>query len=180
LKITALDIPDILVIEPAVIEDDRGSFFESFNHRAFATFLNQDTRFVQDNQSFSRKGVLRGLHYQLPPFAQGKLVRVLSGEVLDVSVDIRRSSPTFGKWVGVVLSAQNRKQLWIPPGFAHGFLTLSNTSEFAYKVSEYYKPEFERTIAWNDPELAIDWQVEPVLSEKDLRGLSLADAEIYD
>lgn len=180
MKITALDIPDVLVIEPTIIEDERGSFFESFNLRTFAGFLKEDVRFVQDNQSFSRKGVLRGLHYQLPPFAQGKLVRVLSGEVFDVSVDIRRSSPTFGKWVGVVLSAQNRKQLWIPPGFAHGFLTLSNTSEFAYKVSEYYKPEFERTIAWNDPILDIDWHVEPVLSEKDLRGLSLVDAEIYE
>lgn len=169
MKATPLAIPDVLLIEPKVFGDDRGFFYESFNQRAFAEATGLDLCFVQDNHSKSACNVLRGLHYQLPPREQGKLVRVVAGEVFDVAVDIRRESSTFGRWVGEVLSAQNRRQLWIPPGFAHGFLVLSESTEFLYKTTDYYAPEYECGIAWNDPLLAIDWPLQkaPILSPKD-------------
>jgi len=172
MKVTATAIPDVLVIEPRVFGDERGFFFESFNQQAFDEAVGSKVVFVQDNHSKSAKNVLRGLHYQLPPKAQGKLVRVVQGEVFDVAVDIRKESPTFGKWVGEVLSAENKKQLWIPPGFAHGFLTLSETAEFLYKTTDYYSPEHERGIRWNDPRLAVAWPLNavPVLSHKDVSG----------
>lgn len=173
MKATPLAIPDVLLIEPKVFGDDRGFFYESFNQRAFAEATGLDLCFVQDNHSKSARNVLRGLHYQLPPREQGKLVRVVAGEVFDVAVDIRKESPTFGRWVGVVLSAQNRRQLWVPPGFAHGFLVLSESTEFLYKTTDYYAPEYECGIAWNDPLLAIDWplQMAPILSPKDAAAL---------
>ncbi len=173
MKATPLAIPDVLLIEPKVFGDDRGFFYESFNQRAFAEATGLDLCFVQDNHSKSACNVLRGLHYQLPPREQGKLVRVVAGEVFDVAVDIRKESPTFGRWVGVVLSAQNRRQLWVPPGFAHGFLVLSESTEFLYKTTDYYAPEYECGIAWNDPLLAIDWplQMAPILSPKDAAAL---------
>ena len=173
MKATPLAIPDVLLIEPKVFGDDRGFFYESFNQRAFAEATGLDLCFVQDNHSKSACNVLRGLHYQLPPREQGKLVRVVDGEVFDVAVDIRKESPTFGRWVGVVLSAQNRRQLWVPPGFAHGFLVLSESTEFLYKTTDYYAPEYECGIAWNDPLLAIDWplQMAPILSPKDAAAL---------
>jgi dTDP-4-dehydrorhamnose 3,5-epimerase len=177
-----LAIPDVVLLTPKVFGDDRGFFYESFNARAFeaATGLNPD--FVQDNHSRSVKGVLRGLHYQLPPHAQGKLVRVVQGEVFDVAVDIRRASPTFGQWVGAVLSAENKNQLWIPPGFAHGFVTLSDTAEFLYKTTDVYSPECERCIAWDDPTIAIDWPIDyaPSLSGKDQLGVSLTEADVFE
>ncbi|WP_137008594.1 dTDP-4-dehydrorhamnose 3,5-epimerase [Aquitalea aquatilis] len=164
-------IPDVKIIEPAVFGDDRGFFFESFNQKRFEEAIGHKVEFVQDNHSRSSKGVLRGLHYQMPPFAQGKLVRCTLGEVYDVAVDIRRSSPTFGQWVGVVLSADNKRQLWIPEGFAHGFLTLSEHSEFQYKTTNYYSPNHEKSITWNDNILNIIWPTFKVkrlfLSEKD-------------
>jgi dTDP-4-dehydrorhamnose 3,5-epimerase len=179
---TPTAIPDLWVIEPKVFGDARGFFFESYNHQAFkmATGLNID--FVQDNHSKSSKGVLRGLHYQLPPKAQGKLVRVVQGEVFDIAVDIRKGSPTFGQWVGEILSAENRKQLWIPPGFAHGFVTLSETAEFLYKTTDYYSPEHERCIRWDDPALGINWQLDapPLVSAKDAVGNSFAEAVMYE
>ena len=150
MKVTDTKIPDVKIIEPTVFEDERGFFFESFNHKKFEAAIGRKVTFVQDNHSKSRKGVLRGLHYQLPPHAQGKLVRVVQGEVFDVAVDIRKSSPTFGHWVAETLSAENKKQLWIPEGFAHGFLTLSETAEFLYKTTDYYAPVFEKSIHWND------------------------------
>jgi len=175
-------IADVVLFTPKVFGDDRGFFFESFNAHAFeaATGLNPD--FVQDNHSRSVKGVLRGLHYQLAPHAQGKLVRVVQGEVFDVAVDIRRSSPTFGKWVGAVLSAENKNQLWIPPGFAHGFVTLSDTAEFLYKTTDVYSPTSERCIAWDDQDIGIDWPIDytPSLSGKDQLGVALASAEVFD
>lgn len=157
MNIIKTEIPEVIIFEPKVFGDERGFFLESFNQKIFeeATGLKRD--FVQDNHSKSSKGVLRGLHYQLPPMAQGKLVRVVQGEVFDVAVDIRKSSPTFGKWVGVHLSAENKRQLWIPEGFAHGFLTLSETAEFLYKTTNYYSPKDEGAIVWNDPDLAITW-----------------------
>ena len=169
MKATPTRIPDVLLIEPKVFGDDRGFFFESFNRRAFheATGLNVD--FVQDNHSKSARNVLRGLHYQLAQ-PQGKLVRVTQGEVFDVAVDIRKGSPTYGQWVGEILSAENKKQLWIPAGLAHGFVVLSETAEFLYKTTDYYAPQHERCIAWNDPDLAIDWPLggaAPLLSGKD-------------
>lgn len=169
MKATPLAIPDVLLIEPKVFGDDRGFFYESFNQRAFAEATGLDLCFVQDNHSKSARNVLRGLHYQLPPREQGKLVRVVAGEVFDVAVDIRKESPTFGCWVGAVLSAKNRRQLWVPPGFAHGFFVLSESTEFLYKTTDYYAPEYECGIAWNDPQLAIDWPLQgvPVLSPKD-------------
>jgi dTDP-4-dehydrorhamnose 3,5-epimerase len=175
MKATPLKIPDVILIEPKVFGDERGYFFESFNQTAFNQAIGYDVQFVQDNHSKSQKGVLRGLHYQIPPKAQGKLVRVVQGEVFDVAVDIRKDSPTFGQWVGEILSAENKRQLWIPAGFAHGFITLSETAEFLYKTSDYYAPEYERCIAWNDPEIGISWPVEqaPVLSDKDQKGSSL-------
>ena len=157
MKVTASKIPDVKLIEPEVFEDGRGYFFESFNQKKFNELTGLDITFVQDNHSKSVMGTLRGLHYQLPPKAQGKLVRVIQGEVFDVVVDIRKSSPTFGQWVGEILSADNKKQLWIPEGFAHGFMTLSDTAEFAYKTTNYYAPELEQCIAWDDPTLGIHW-----------------------
>lgn len=172
-KQTAL--PGVLLIEPKVFGDSRGFFFESFNAQRFADVTGVQLSFVQDNHSKSQKRVLRGLHYQAAPKAQGKLVRVVQGEVFDVAVDIRAGSPTFGQWVGEVLSAENHRQLWIPPGFAHGFLTLSETAEFLYKTTDYYSPEHERSIAWDDPEIGIEWPLteQPLLSTKDQAGLSL-------
>lgn len=169
MKATRLTIPDVVLLEPKVFGDDRGFFFESFNEQRFLELTGEDVRFVQDNHSRSARNVLRGLHYQLPPKAQGKLVRVVVGEVFDVAVDLRMQSPTFGKWVGEILSADNKRQLWIPPGFAHGFLVLSETAEFLYKTTEYYAPAYERCIAWNDPMLGIVWPIKgyPVLSDKD-------------
>ena len=169
MKVTPCAIADVLLIEPRVFGDERGFFYESFNQRAFNLATGLAPSFVQDNHSKSAKGVLRGLHYQLHQ-PQGKLVRVVAGEVFDVAVDIRRNSPTFGKWAGEILSADNKRQLWVPPGLAHGFLVLSETAEFLYKTTDYYAPEFERCIAWNDPDLAIVWptpQGGPQLSAKD-------------
>jgi len=175
-------IPDVKIIEPTVFADDRGFFFESFNQAKFEAAIGRSADFVQDNHSRSGRGVLRGLHYQLPPHAQAKLVRVVVGEVYDVAVDIRKSSPTFGQWVGVLLSAENKRQLWIPEGFAHGFLTLSDYVEFLYKTTNYYAPESDRGIRWDDPKIAIDWKTLDVLtlSSKDQRQPLLADAELFD
>lgn len=173
MKAIATDIPDVLVIDPKVFGDARGFFFESFNQRVFQDLTGLDTAFVQDNHSRSTRGVLRGLHYQVVQ-PQGKLVRVVRGAVFDVAVDLRPYAPTFGRWVGVELSETNQRQLWIPPGFAHGFLVLSDVADFLYKTTDYYAPQHERCIAWNDPTLAIAWplgDVQPQLSEKDLRGL---------
>ena len=172
-------IPDVLILEPRVFEDSRGYFFESFNSRELAA-LGIDRPFVQDNQSRSTRGVLRGLHYQIQQ-AQGKLVRVVRGEVFDVAVDIRKSSPTFGQWVGVRLSEQNKQMFWIPPGFAHGFLVLSESADFLYKTTDFYSPAHERTIRWNDPQLAIEWplEVEPIVSAKDAQGRLLSEAETF-
>jgi dTDP-4-dehydrorhamnose 3,5-epimerase len=179
MKVTPLAISDVLLIEPKVFGDDRGFFFESFNQQAFNEATGLDANFVQDNHSKSAKNVLRGLHYQLPPKAQGKLVRVVAGEVFDVAVDIRKGSPTFGQWVGQVLSAENKLQMWVPAGLAHGFLVLSSSAEFLYKTTDYYAPEYERSIAWNDPALAIDWPLaggQAMLSAKDATAPLLADA----
>lgn len=170
MKATPTKIPDVFVIEPRVFGDERGFFFESFNEKAFNEATGNKLPFVQDNHSKSVKGVLRGLHYQLPPKAQGKLVRVVQGEVFDVAVDIRKNSPTYGQWVAEILSAENKKQLWIPPGFAHGFLTLSDTAEFLYKTTDYWSPEHERAIIWNDVALNIEWplnEISPTLATKD-------------
>ncbi|HZZ92528.1 MAG TPA: dTDP-4-dehydrorhamnose 3,5-epimerase [Usitatibacter sp.] len=173
-------IPDVLVIEPAVFGDARGFFFESWNRRAFSSLVGQDIDFVQDNHSASARNVLRGLHYQVRQ-AQGKLVRVVAGEVYDVAVDLRRASPTFGRWVGERLSEENRRMMWVPAGFAHGFLVLSERAEFLYKTTDYYAPEHERTLLWNDPALAIDWPLagDPVLKPKDAAGTPLARAETF-
>jgi len=173
-------IPDVLVIEPAVFGDARGFFFESWNERAFDALVGGAVRFVQDNHSMSARNVLRGLHYQVRQ-AQGKLVRVVAGEVYDVAVDLRRSSPTFGRWVGERLSAEKHRMMWVPPGFAHGFVVLSESAEFLYKTTDYYAPEHERTLLWNDPALAIDWPIEgsPVLKPKDASGTPLAQAETF-
>ena len=180
MRATRLAIPDVILLEPRVFGDDRGFFFESYNRQAFKEATGLDPDFVQDNHSRSVKGVLRGLHYQLSPKAQGKLVRVVSGEVFDVAVDIRKNSPTFGQWVGEVLSAENRRQMWIPLGFAHGFLTLSETAEFLYKTTDYYSPADERCIRWNDHVIGIAWpsNVSPKLSPKDMEGVCLELAEI--
>lgn len=170
---TPLTIPDVVLFTPRVFGDERGFFFESYNQRAFREATGLTVDFVQDNHSRSARGVLRGLHYQIEPRAQGKLVRVVQGAVFDVAVDIRPGSPTFGRWVGEELSADNKRQMWIPPGFAHGFLTLTESAEFLYKTTDFYSPEHERCIAWNDPDLAIDWPLqdeEPRLSDKDVRG----------
>ena len=175
MKATRLAIPDVILLEPRVFGDERGFFFESYNRHAFSEAVGLDANFVQDNHSLSVKGVLRGLHYQLPPKAQGKLVRVIAGEVFDVAVDIRLNSPTFGQWVGETLSVENKRQMWIPPGFAHGFLTLSESAEFLYKTTDYYSPELERCIRWDDPAIGIDWplSVRPQLSSKDTNGAAL-------
>ena len=180
MQITRLAIPDVILIEPKVFGDARGFFFESFNQRAFNAATGTDYAFVQDNHSRSSRGVLRGLHYQIQQ-PQGKLVRVVQGAVFDVAVDLRKSSPTFGQWVGAELSADNHHQLWVPPGFAHGFVVLSETAEFLYKTTDYYAPEYERCIVWNDAALAIDWRYQgaPNLSAKDAQGLSLAQADVF-
>jgi dTDP-4-dehydrorhamnose 3,5-epimerase len=180
MKVTPTEIPDVLVLEPRVFEDDRGFFLESFNERTFAEKTGIAVSFVQDNHSRSTKNVLRGLHYQTQQ-AQGKLVRVTSGKIFDVAVDLRSSSKTFGKWVGVQLSAKNKHQLWIPPGFAHGFLVLSETAEVQYKATDYYAPEYERSLLWNDPDLSIPWVLEdhPIISTKDQNGMRLSEAEVY-
>lgn len=174
---TPLTIPDVVLFTPRVFGDERGFFFESYNQRAFRETTGLTPDFVQDNHSRSARGVLRGLHYQIEPRAQGKLVRVVQGAVFDVAVDIRPGSPTFGRWVGEELSAENKRQMWIPPGFAHGFLTLTESAEFLYKTTDFYSPEHERCIAWDDPDLAIDWPLqgeEPRLSDKDLRGAAFS------
>lgn len=173
-------IPAVLIIEPKVFGDTRGFFFESFNQRAFSQATGLDVNFVQDNHSRSAKGVLRGLHYQIRQ-PQGKLVRVVRGAVFDVTVDIRKSSATFGQWVGVELTEDNHRQLWIPPGFAHGFYVLSDSADFLYKTTDYYAPEFERSLVWNDPKIAIDWPLDtqPIVSAKDAQGMSLTDAEVF-
>ncbi|MEP9318837.1 dTDP-4-dehydrorhamnose 3,5-epimerase [Pseudomonas sp. LABIM340] len=180
MKATRLAIPDVILIEPKVFGDERGFFFESFNHAGFEEIIGRPVKFVQDNHSRSVKGVLRGLHYQIQN-PQGKLVRVVQGEVLDVAVDLRRNSPTFGKWVSAKLSAENKAQLWVPEGFAHGFVVLSDSAEFLYKTTDYYAPAYERCISWNDPTLAIEWEIstEPALSQKDSQGKSLLEAEVY-
>lgn len=179
MKITPTAIPDVLLIEPKVFGDARGFFYESFNLRVFEQATGLAPSFVQDNHSKSARNVLRGLHYQIRQ-PQGKLVRAVAGEVFDVAVDIRKDSPTFGQWVGDILSAENRKQLWIPPGFAHGFLVLSESAEFLYKATDYWAPEFERCIRWDDPQLAIEWPLRggPILAAKDAAGPPLADAEL--
>lgn len=180
IQVTATSLPEVKVIEPKVFGDARGYFLESFNAREFAEQIASGVEFVQDNHSRSAKGVLRGLHYQIQ-HAQGKLVRVVEGEVFDVAVDIRRGSPNFGKWEGVVLSAENHKQLWVPPGFAHGFVVLSDSAQFLYKTTDYWFPEFERTLLWNDPEIGIDWPIEfePLLAAKDAAGKRLSEAETF-
>ena len=180
MKVVPTALPDVLIIEPQVFGDERGFFFESFNERKFRELTGVTLPFVQDNHSKSAKGVLRGLHYQVQQ-AQGKLVRVVSGAVYDVAVDLRRSSPHFGKWVGVELSGENKRQLWVPPGFGHGFVVTTDSAEFLYKTTYYYAPEYERAILWNDPALGIDWPLEgePQLSGKDKAGKLLADAEVF-
>jgi dTDP-4-dehydrorhamnose 3,5-epimerase len=181
MKATRLAIPDVVLLEPKVFGDARGFFFESFNQKTFNEATGTNHQFVQDNHSRSAKGVLRGLHYQIQQ-PQGKLVRVVRGRVWDVAVDIRKSSPTFGQWVGAELSDDNQRQLWVPPGFAHGFVVLSETADFLYKTTDYYAPEHERCIVWNDATLAIDWRFEerrPSLSVKDAQGNALENAELF-
>jgi dTDP-4-dehydrorhamnose 3,5-epimerase len=181
MKITRMSIPDLLLIEPTVFIDGRGFFFESYNHSKFEKALLQKINFVQDNHSKSFKGVLRGLHYQIYPEAQGKLVRVIQGEVFDVAVDLRKSSETFGKWVGEIISADNKKQMWIPEGFAHGFVTLSDTAEFLYKTTSYYSAHHERAIKWNDKDINIKWpSSELILSERDEAAQSFKEAIYFD
>ncbi len=173
------EIPDCVIIEPRVFKDERGEFFESFNADKFAELVGVSANFVQDNQSQSHRGVLRGLHYQIER-AQGKLVRVVSGAVYDVAVDLRRSSETFGRWVGVHLNEENQRMFWVPPGFAHGFITTSERATFLYKTTDYYAPQHERTLAWNDPHIAIDWPaIPPIVSAKDAVGRSLIEADAY-
>ena len=177
---TPTNIPEVIVLEPKVFGDDRGFFFESFNANAFEQATGLKREFVQDNHSKSSRNVLRGLHYQIKQ-PQGKLVRVVQGEVFDVAVDLRKNAPTFGKWVGVHLSAENKKQLWVPEGFAHGFVVLSETAEFLYKTTDYYAPEFERSLLWNDPEVGIQWpfEGEPKLAAKDAAAQALKNADLY-
>lgn len=180
MNVIQTNIPGVLIFEPKVFGDERGFFFESFNHQQFEAAIGHQVTFVQDNHSKSSKGVLRGLHYQLPPHAQGKLVRCIAGEVFDVAVDIRKTSPTFGQWVGVHLSGENKRQLWIPEGFAHGFLTLSETAEFLYKTTGYYNTSCERAISFNDAEINIDWPFNNVLlSDKDKLAKSLNNADLF-
>ncbi|CCI01746.1 MAG: dTDP-4-dehydrorhamnose 3,5-epimerase [Microcystis sp. LE19-84.1B] len=180
MKVIPTEIPDVLIIEPQVYGDDRGFFLESFNQKDFREKTGVNTTFVQDNHSMSLKNVLRGLHYQIPN-PQGKLVRVVSGSVFDVAVDARQSSPTFGQWVGCVLSAENKRIFWVPEGFAHGFLVLSERAEFLYKTTNYYYPQYEKTILWNDADLGIDWPLEipPILSPKDQAGQPFKSVEIF-
>lgn len=180
MKATPLAISDVVLFEPKVFGDERGFFYESFNARQFEAAIGRSVQFVQDNHSRSVKGVLRGLHYQIQQ-PQGKLVRVVQGEVFDVAVDVRKDSATFGQWVGEHLSAENKRQLWVPEGFAHGFVVLSETAEFVYKTTNYYAPEHERAILWNDPQIGIDWPYngQPVLSGKDSLGKLLSEADVY-
>jgi dTDP-4-dehydrorhamnose 3,5-epimerase len=181
MEFTATQIPDVIVIDPVVFEDQRGYFMETWQAQKFAD-AGIDAKFVQDSQSRSTQGTIRGLHYQIEQ-AQGKLIRVIQGEAFDVLVDLRKSSPTFGQWVGEILSAGNRKIIWVPPGFAHGFQVLSGSADFEYRCTDFYAPEHERTIRWDDPDIAIDWPLqdgqEPILSDKDLAGVALKDAEVY-
>jgi dTDP-4-dehydrorhamnose 3,5-epimerase len=181
MQVVQMAIPEVMIIEPQVYGDERGFFFESFNQQKFEQLTGVKTEFVQDNHSKSAKNVLRGLHYQIQQ-PQGKLVRVVAGEVFDVAVDVRRHSATFGQWVGVILSAENKRQLWVPPGFAHGFAVLKDATEFLYKTTDYYAPQYERCISWDDPEIAIQWPLDgkPLLSAKDQAGLSLSQAEVFE
>ena len=180
IQVTATALPEVKILEPKVFGDARGFFFESFNAREFAEQVDPSAVFVQDNHSRSAKGVLRGLHYQIS-HAQGKLVRVVEGEVFDVAVDVRKSSANFGKWVGVRLSAENKRQLWVPAGFAHGFVVLSESADFLYKTTDYWYPEFERSIVWNDSEIGIEWPIEgePLVAAKDAAGKRLSEAEVF-
>lgn len=180
MNIIETSLPGVLALEPKVFGDARGFFFESYNKRVLAEAAGIDAEFVQDNHSLSARNVLRGLHYQIRQ-PQGKLVRVVAGEVFDVAVDIRKDSPTFGKWAGVHLSADNKRMMWVPPGFAHGFLVLSESAEFLYKTTDYYAPEYERCIRWDDPDIGIVWPLAgaPLLSAKDRQGVALAEAEVY-
>ena len=182
MNIIKTDIADLLIIEPRVFGDDRGFFYESFNENLWCEKTGVESSFVQDNHSRSSRGVLRGLHYQMPPAAQGKLVRCVSGEVFDVAVDIRKNSATFGHWVGVLLSAENKRQFWVPEGFAHGFLVLSESADFLYKTTDYYAPEHERCIRWDDPEIGVEWPMQgtPALSTKDANAELLASASIFE
>jgi dTDP-4-dehydrorhamnose 3,5-epimerase len=181
MKVMPMSILDVLVLEPKVFGDARGFFFESYNRRAFAEATGLDPDFVQDNHSRSARGVLRGLHYQIRQ-PQGKLVRVVAGEVFDVAVDLRRNSPTFGRWVGEYLSAENKRMMWVPEGFAHGFVVISDHAEFLYKTTDYYAPEHERCIRWDDPSIGIEWPLagQPQLSGKDMQGMALGDAEVFE
>lgn len=181
MNVTSMESEGLLTLEPRVFEDERGCFFESFNAERFAEVTGVATPFVQDNHSVSHKGVLRGLHYQLPPFAQGKLVRVVRGAIFDVAVNIRRASPTFGKWAALTLSAENRRQLWIPPGFAHGFLALEERTEVVYKTTALWNADSERAIRWDDADIGIAWPLEgtPIISSKDAGASLLADAETF-
>ena len=183
MKVIKTQLPDLLILEPRVFGDDRGFFFESLHEKNFAEQTGQTANFVQDNHSKSQRGVLRGLHYQKIPHAQGKLVRVIAGEVFDVVVDLRSQSTTLGQWHGELLSAENKRQLWVPPGFAHGFLTLSESAEVLYKTTDYYAPDYECCIAWNDPQLAITWHTlpfPPILSAKDQQGVAFDTAELFE
>lgn len=180
MNVIKTDIPDVLIFEPKVFGDDRGFFFESFNQRVFEQAVGRQVNFMQDNHSSSSKGVLRGLHYQLAPSAQAKLVRCLSGSIYDVAVDIREGSSTFGQWIGIELSAENKKQIWIPEGFAHGFIALEDGTEILYKTNNYYSKENERAIRWDDSQLAIKWPIDPlIISEKDNQACSLNEAQIF-
>ena len=181
MNIIATEIPEVLIIEPKVFGDDRGFFFESFNERTFREKTGMNPQFVQDNHSRSGKNVLRGLHYQIEQ-TQGKLLRVVAGEIFDIAVDIRKSSPTFGKWVGCLISAENKRQFWVPAGFAHGFLVVSDSADVLYKTTDYYAPQHERSILWNDPDIGIDWPLDdasPILSKKDEAGQLLKSAEVF-
>ncbi|WJF89590.1 dTDP-4-dehydrorhamnose 3,5-epimerase [Paraburkholderia bonniea] len=180
IQVTATTLPEVKIIEPKVFGDARGYFYESFNAREFSAHVQAGVEFVQDNHSRSARGVLRGLHYQVE-HAQGKLVRVVEGEVFDVAVDIRKSSPSFGRWAGVTLSAANHRQLWVPPGFAHGFVVLSESAQFLYKTTDYWFPEHERSLVWNDPEIGIEWPIdfEPLLAVKDAAGKRLSEADCF-
>jgi len=180
MKIVTTALPEVLILEPKVFGDDRGFFFESFNQQKFQQATGLDVKFVQDNHSKSSQGVLRGLHYQIQN-PQGKLVRVVEGSVLDVAVDIRRSSPNFGKWVGVELTSENKRQLWVPEGFAHGFVVLSESAEFLYKTTDYWYPEYERSLLWNDPTINIQWPIDaPKLSAKDVEGKTINQADVFE
>jgi dTDP-4-dehydrorhamnose 3,5-epimerase len=182
MKITPTELPEVLILEPRVFRDARGFFMESYNARAFNASVGYEVQFVQDNQSRSSRGVLRGLHYQLPPHSQGKLVRVTNGSVFDVAVDIRQSSPRFGEWVGVELTAENQRQLWIPPGFAHGFLVISDSADLLYKTTDYYSSSAEAAIRWNDPALQVDWplsSVSPTLSDKDATAPWMSEVALF-